>query len=133
MPRRGITAPGRSSVEGCPVSMGVPDDSYKISRTAESLKSKTMAKVVLKGYIEVIDAELDLIRAELPIHTDLTLQESGCLEFRVEQDPYLKNRFTVYEVFDSEEAFERHQERVRKSRWGFISRNVQRHYCVALY
>jgi quinol monooxygenase YgiN len=38
-----------------------------------------MPKVILQGYIEVSDADLDLVQSELPHHIDLTRHEAGCL------------------------------------------------------
>jgi autoinducer 2-degrading protein len=80
--------------------------------------------------IEVPDADLDLVQSELPNHIALTLQEPGCLTFSVERDHEIGNRFKVYEVFASKEAFEHHQDRVKGSRWGVITKNVQRHYSI---
>lgn len=77
-----------------------------------------MPKVTLEGFIEVPDADLDLVQSELPFHIDLTRKEPGCLIFSVERDHRSSNRFNVYEVFVSEEAFEHHQARVKGSRWG---------------
>lgn len=89
-----------------------------------------MSKVVLEGYIDVPDADLDFVKTELPKHIELTREESGCLVFSVEQDKSNRNRFDVYEVFASQEAFDAHQDRVKSSRWGAITKNVQRNYCI---
>lgn len=90
-----------------------------------------MSKVILQGYIEVSDAEFDAIQAELPRHIELTRKEPGCLMFCVEQEQGFRNRFNVYEVFASQEAFAQHQKRVKESRWGAVTKNVQRHYRIA--
>ena len=89
-----------------------------------------MPKVTLEGYIEVPDADLDLVQSELPLHIDLTRKEPGCLTFSVERDQRDGNRFNVYEVFTSQEAFEHHQARVKGSRWAVVTKNVQRHYSI---
>lgn len=89
-----------------------------------------MSKVILQGYIEVPDTELDSVEAELPRHIDLTRNEPGCLTFCVEQDQCYQNRFSVYEVFANQEAFAHHQQRVKASRWGAVTKNVQRHYSI---
>lgn len=89
-----------------------------------------MAKVILAGHIEVPDADLLKVCSELPRHIELTREEKGCLVFSVEQDSEQKNRFNVYEEFDSEDAFAQHQERVKNARWGSVTRNVERHYQI---
>lgn len=87
-----------------------------------------MSKLVLSGYIEVPEADADAILAELPNHIQLTLQEPGCLFFDVSQDKTNPARFRVYEEFSDEAAFDRHQQRVKNSRWGDITARVSRHY-----
>lgn len=80
-----------------------------------------MPKVILRGFIEVPDADLELIQSELPLHIDLTRKELGCMSFSVERDQKFSNRFNVHEVFVSQEAFEHHQTRVKESRWGAVT------------
>lgn len=89
-----------------------------------------MPKIILQGYIEVPDTDLDIVLSELPHHLELTRAEAGCLVFDVEQDPVRKTRFRVYEEFVSKEAFDLHQQRVKASAWGRITGNVQRHYTI---
>lgn len=89
---------------------------------------KRMPKIILEGYIDVPEADLDVVKSELPEHIELTRKEEGCLVFNVEADPKAANRFNVYEEFVSQEAFEAHQERVRESRWGRVTRNTRRSY-----
>jgi quinol monooxygenase YgiN len=72
--------------------------------------------------------DLDAIRDALPIHAELTRAEPGCLVFRVDEDPNQIGKFDVYEEFDSQESFQKHQERVRESDWGTISKNAERFY-----
>jgi autoinducer 2-degrading protein len=87
-------------------------------------------KVILKGHILVPAADLDQVKAELENHKNLTLKESGCLIFQVtpdEQDPF---KYNVYEEFISQEAFDIHQARVKASRWGEVTKNVERHYFI---
>lgn len=88
-------------------------------------------KVVLQGYIRVAEDELDAVKQALPEHIELTRSEPGCLQFSVEQDKNQQNRFNVYEVFESQQAFEFHQQRVKNSHWGRISTNVERHYQIS--
>ena len=84
--------------------------------------------VTLKGFIEVPKEELELVLKELKIHTRLTLNEPGCISFSVIQDQENSCRFSVYEEFESEEAFEEHQARIKKSNWGKVSVNAKRNY-----
>lgn len=87
-----------------------------------------MSKVSLQGYIVVSDTDLDAVTSELPTHIELTRHETGCIEFNVIQDADNANRFNVYEVFEDKESFMAHQERVKQSKWGQVSKNVERHY-----
>ena len=48
----------------------------------------------------------------------------------VNEDVNEAGRFDVYEEFVSEQAFEFHQNRVKDSDWGVVSKNVTRFYVV---
>ena len=87
-----------------------------------------MAKVTLKGFILVPPSELDVISNELATHIELTKIERGCLVFEVTQDADNPFKFHVYEEFTSQQAFESHQARVVASRWGSVTKNVERYY-----
>ena len=87
-----------------------------------------IGKVIVKGFIEVPSEDMDTVLSELPCHIALTREEEGCLIFEVNPDLTDKNRFNVYEEFRDKAAFEIHQERVKNSRWGEVSKNVLRHY-----
>lgn len=89
-----------------------------------------MKKVTLYGHIEVPEADLAQILNELPKHIDLTRAEAGCLVFNVEQDTENKLLFSVYEEFESQAAFEYHQQRVKGSKWGEVSKDVKRYYKI---
>lgn len=89
-----------------------------------------MAKVILKGYIIVPLEDLNAVIEALPIHIEKTTQEAGCLVFRVLQDQQQSNRFTVHEEFVDKESFDVHQDRVKGSKWGDVSANIERHYHV---
>ncbi|TCN74050.1 quinol monooxygenase YgiN [Vibrio crassostreae] len=89
-----------------------------------------MSKVILQGHILVPDNNLEAVTQALVAHKELTLEEAGCIVFRVSQSILQPNRFEVYEEFTSQEAFEAHQQRVKASEWGEISQNVTRHYQV---
>ena len=89
-----------------------------------------MSKVVLKGFILVPESELGLVKSELTNHKRLTLEEGGCITFQVTENPQNPLRFDVYEEFIDRAAFDYHQERVKASRWGMITTNIQRYYQV---
>ena len=89
-----------------------------------------MNKVVLEGHIVVPDKDLPSVKAELPIHLELTRKESGCLVFEVIQDLENENIFRVYEEFKNRASFESHQKRVKESSWGQVTINVERHYQI---
>ncbi|RXJ74318.1 antibiotic biosynthesis monooxygenase [Veronia nyctiphanis] len=89
-----------------------------------------MAKVTLSGYIIVPEHELEKIQHALVTHITLTREEPGCIKFIVVQDDSHMHRFNVYEEFESEDAFDAHQDRVKNSDWGKIARNVERHYTI---
>ncbi|MDH5547451.1 MAG: antibiotic biosynthesis monooxygenase [Gammaproteobacteria bacterium] len=89
-----------------------------------------MSKVVLQGYIIAPTVDLPAVLEELPHHIQNTRSEPGCLIFEVTQDKENGNRFDVYEEFASEDDFSLHQERVRNSKWGAITVNVERNYKV---
>lgn len=87
-----------------------------------------MSKVILRGFILVPESDLDVVKRELVTHKRLTLQESGCLMFEVTQDSDNPCKFDVYEEFTDKASFEQHQQRVKASYWGDVTRNVERHY-----
>lgn len=87
-----------------------------------------MKKVILNGHIEVPETDLEAVLRELPRHTQLTLEEAGCIVFEVTQDSANERLFRVYEEFVDQHAFDGHQRRVQTSNWGSITKNVVRHY-----
>ncbi|ABD80906.1 putative quinol monooxygenase [Saccharophagus degradans] len=89
-----------------------------------------MCKIILKGFIYVPVGELDAVRSALPVHIELTRKEPGCVAFDVELVLNSKNKFRVYEEFDSKASFELHQQRVKHSEWGRITKNVKRAYLI---
>jgi len=89
-----------------------------------------LSLVRLQGYIIVTDNDLPTILSELPKHIELTRQENGCLNFFVTQNPDNKNIFNVYEEFVDHNAFENHQNRVKKSNWGRMTKNIERYYSI---
>jgi len=91
-----------------------------------------LSKVILQGYILVPASDLDAVTSELENHQSLTLNENGCLTFRVTSDDNDRHRFNVYEEFISQEAFDEHQVRVMASRWGEVTLNVERYYEISV-
>ncbi|MGL4886522.1 MAG: putative quinol monooxygenase [Aeromonas veronii] len=89
-----------------------------------------MYKIILKGFIIIPPNDLAAVKDELDNHICLTRAETGCLTFKVTQDSLNPYRFYVYEEFVDEAAFQAHQARVKSSRWGEITVNVERHYTV---
>ena len=85
-------------------------------------------KITLKGFIEVPESDLEVVLEELEIHKQLTQSEPGCITFKVIQSKNNPTRFNVYEEFESREDFEYHQQRVRSSNWGVVSKNCKRSY-----
>lgn len=71
--------------------------------------------------------ELEIVKACLPEHIKLTLQEEGCISFNVIQtiNPFI---WEVDEVFDSLKTFENHQNRTMTSIWGVKTKKIKRLY-----
>lgn len=86
--------------------------------------------IILQGHIEVPPEDLEIVSEELIIHRQLTLEESGCIIFRVTQRADDPGIFDVYEEFESKDSFKAHQARVKSSRWGKVTVNVKRFYEV---
>lgn len=89
-----------------------------------------MGKVILRGYIEVPADDVGRVEAELANHIRLTKAEEGCLVFEVVRVGSNPHRFQVYEEFADAAAFERHQTRVKASKWGEVTADVARHYNI---
>ncbi len=88
-----------------------------------------MAKVYLDGLLVAHSAaEHALVDLYLEEHIALTRAEPGCLKFEVTEDPNDRNKFHVSEIFDSEEAFDAHQERAKASEWGQVSAPLERRF-----
>lgn len=89
-----------------------------------------MAKVILQGFIIVPVSDFEVVKNELVIHKKLTLKEAGCLTFAVTPDEVNPYKFSVYEEFVNQAAFDNHQARVKSSKWGEVTKNVERHYQI---
>lgn len=65
----------------------------------------------------------------LPLHTELTRAEEGCISFEV-QPTQRSGEWQVEETFRDADAFREHQERVRASEWGRVTAGMERRYTV---
>jgi len=90
-----------------------------------------VSKVILQGYIIVPEMDLKTVTRELVIHTKLTRAEEGCLTFEVTVEAENPNKFNVYEEFINQNAFDKHQLRVKNSNWGVATARVERHYQIS--
>ncbi|MFM2591242.1 putative quinol monooxygenase [Vibrio sp. TBV020] len=57
-----------------------------------------MSKVILSGYIEIPESELETVTTALDMHIELTREEAGCLIFEVTQSNDNPNRFFVFSL-----------------------------------
>lgn len=87
-------------------------------------------QVILKGHIIVPESDLEPVQQALAEHIKLTQEESGCVFFQVTASDISPYRFEVHEIFESQSAFEHHQERVKNSYWRQVTQNVARHYVI---
>ena len=87
-------------------------------------------KVVLTGYIRVPLDELEIIKKHLNTHIKTTKNEQGCIAFSIEQRKENSCIFDVYEEFKDSNSFIAHQERVKNSVWGEVTKNVERVYQI---
>ena len=83
-----------------------------------------------RGHIQVPVDDLDALLREMSEHIRLTRAEPGCLAFEIRRSGDDDCRFDVYEVFESQDAFDQHQIRTRHSRWAAVTVNVARHYDI---
>lgn len=90
-----------------------------------------MSAIILEGFIQVPLEDLEAVVQALPVHIELTRQESECIVFEVTRDPADTTRFNVYEEFSSRIGFEHHQLRVKASHWAEVSKSAIRHYKVS--
>ncbi len=65
-------------------------------------------------------------------HTRLTRAEPGCIEFEARQDDTRHDIFHVRELFDNQEAFDKHQIRGSASAWGKASLGLPRDFTKTL-
>ena len=73
---------------------------------------------VVAIFFEARRGEADRLRHALVSHAaECRANESGCERFDVSQDPVDPNAFLLYQVFDSEAAFNAHHEREHYARF----------------
>lgn len=87
--------------------------------------------LVVSGVIEIADADVDAARAAALDMMEETAKESGCLVYEFSQVLGQRNRFRVYEEWDSAAALEAHmntthmaQFRDALSRMKIVSRDI---------
>ena len=86
--------------------------------------------IKLTGHIVVSQNDVPMIEAEMKHHIANTQAEPGCLVFRIEKIHNQPGHYSVYEIFNDQAAFDHHQQRVKESKWGRITQNVERHYVI---
>ncbi len=89
-----------------------------------------MTKIYLNGYMDVPEDAIDKVSFALKEHIRLTKLEDGCEKFEVSFSDSKVGRFEVSEIFSSKDSFESHQERVKNSDWGQITKGYPRHYTI---
>ena len=89
-----------------------------------------MPKIYLNGYMDVPEEAVDDVKSALVEHIRLTRLEEGCEKFEVIESPQKIGRFDVSEIFSSKESFDAHQQRVKNSVWGEVTKGYPRNYQV---
>ncbi|PFG38051.1 quinol monooxygenase YgiN [Georgenia soli] len=87
-----------------------------------------MTRVRLRGQLICHDdRDAALVAEHLPLHTELSRAEDGCISFEVSptEDPLV---WQVDELFADSAAFKAHQDRVTDSEWGRATAAVERRY-----
>lgn len=89
-----------------------------------------MSAVELTGVLVCRDqSEVATVKHHLQRHCELTKAEPGCKYFEVKptSDPKV---WCVSEAFTDQHAYQLHQQRVRSSGWGEVTRGIIRRYAV---
>ena len=86
--------------------------------------------ITLEGFIDIPEEYLDKTKSFLAAHIQETLNEPGCISFKLTQDKERTTRFYVHESFKDKAAFEHHQKRSQNSTWGAFSKNFKRSYQI---
>lgn len=89
-----------------------------------------MGKIILTGYVLIPEGELEILREAIKQHIKLTLAEPGCLEFSLIQSAENPLKYSLYEEFVDQAAFDFHQIRTKNSMWTKLSQNVERHFSI---
>lgn len=89
-----------------------------------------MSDVRLTGQLVCESSEqAELVAQHLPTHMALTRAEPGCISFEVHRT----NDALIWQVderFESEAAFNAHQDRVAASEWGRATAGIRRQYSI---
>jgi quinol monooxygenase YgiN len=87
-----------------------------------------MGKVLLTGTMRCEPHEIDAVVSLVDTHIRLSLNEPGCLTFELWQDELDPRSFHVSEVFVSENAFAKHQDRTQSSDWWRVTHHMPRDF-----
>lgn len=87
-------------------------------------------KITLQGHLLVPADQVGAVSEALVTHKELTLQEPGCIVFKVEQRADNLQIFDVYEEYADQASFDAHKARIASSDWGKVTKDVKRHYEV---
>jgi quinol monooxygenase YgiN len=89
-----------------------------------------MGDVRLSGQLICASREqVRIVDEQLPLHSELTRAEPGCISFEVVRtdDPLV---WQVDELFQDAASFAAHQQRVAGSEWGRATVGIERRYEV---
>lgn len=86
--------------------------------------------ITLEGFIDIPEEYLDKAKCFLESQLQETLNESGCISFKITQDKDIATRFYVHESFKDKVAFDQHQKRSQNITWGAFSKNFKRSYQI---
>ncbi len=86
--------------------------------------------VILTGYVIIPEEDLSAFQEAIVEHVRLTLAEPGCLNFTITPDAKDRCKFSIYEEFIDQAAFDHHQTRTARSDWAKITTNMQRFYSL---
>ncbi len=90
-----------------------------------------MSKVLLTGTLTCAPHEVDDVLSIIDDHIRKSRAEAGCLQFELWQDELTPTDFHISEVFLSEAAFAKHQDRSQGSDWGRITGHMARDFTKA--
>ncbi len=102
--------------------------SFLLARLHHRWLPDPMSKVLLTGTMTCAPSEVDDVLSVMADHIRKSRAEAGCMQFELWQDELTPTAFHVSEVFLSEAAFAKHQERTQGSDWWRITRHMSRDF-----